>query len=104
MPAAVSSPHDRFIDLSEALIRVPLGPVACSHLMVTEGTVPNGTLISVSLNKKERTTRIELVLDAWEAPVLPLNHARTLCIHYYTRFSGITNNFGEISEISILMI
>ena len=25
---------------------------------------------------KERATRIELVLDAWEASVLPLNHAR----------------------------
>ena len=59
MPAAVSSPHTRFIDLSEALIRVPLGPVACSHLMVTEGTVPNGTFLSAFyyfiLHIKERT-------------------------------------------------
>ena len=34
----------------------------------------------------KRTTRIELVLDAWEAPVLPLNHARNLFIKYYTQF------------------
>ena len=50
-------------------------------------------------NKKERTTRIELVLDAWEAPVLPLNHARTYCKIYYTRFFMNTN---EIPEISML--
>ena len=39
---------DRFFAFKETLINVPLGPVACSHRMVTEGTVPNGIyLISV---------------------------------------------------------
>ena len=50
------------------------------------------------INQKERTTRIELVLDAWEAPVLPLNHARNIYVSIITGFSIFTNVFLYFSE------
>ncbi len=47
--------------------------------------------MSQYIKQIKRTTRIELVLDAWEAPVLPLNHARNNYKQYYTLFFKFTN-------------
>ena len=47
----------------------------------------------------ERAMRIELTTEAWEAPILPLNYARTnLLYNILLYFSGFDKRFLSIEK------